>query len=115
MTSHAAPLGIEFYSGSGCDSTEGSFPCSWEGDAIVAFHGSWNSDERTGYKVSRFPFSSPGGNPTGEEETILYDLRAANAVFNQKGHLFATDDANSLVIKVTYGSPPQRIRNYVEK
>jgi glucose/arabinose dehydrogenase len=48
MQAHSAPLGLEFYSGE-------QFPEEYRGDLFVAFHGSWNRSEPTGYKVVRIP------------------------------------------------------------
>ena len=42
--SHTAPLGLVFGAG-------GQFPESWQDDAFVALHGSWNADKPRGYKV----------------------------------------------------------------
>ena len=36
----------------------GAFPCEWIGDALLSFHGSWNRDMPTGYKVVRIPFDN---------------------------------------------------------
>jgi glucose/arabinose dehydrogenase len=47
---HSAPLGITFYEGA-------HFPPEYRGDAFVTFHGSWNREHRTGYKVVRVRFS----------------------------------------------------------
>ena len=49
MQAHSAPLGLAFYTGS-------QFPPAYQGDLFVAFHGSWNRSEPTGYKVVRVRF-----------------------------------------------------------
>lgn len=55
MQAHSAPLGIVFYNyidpiniPEGCT---GQFPKYMDGYAFIAFHGSWNRDVPTGYKV----------------------------------------------------------------
>jgi glucose/arabinose dehydrogenase len=78
MPAHSAPLGITFFgaehanasracrcasnsSASGNSSAAacaGSFPCSMLGHAIVGFHGSWNREPPTGYRVVRVPFAN---------------------------------------------------------
>jgi glucose/arabinose dehydrogenase len=44
LQAHSAPLGISFYTGA-------QFPASYLNDAFVAFHGSWNRNVPTGYKL----------------------------------------------------------------
>jgi glucose/arabinose dehydrogenase len=120
MPAHNAPLGVTFYDGTGCESGPGSFPCSMEGDAFVAYHGSWNSDIPVGYKVVHIPMSKSAPYlPTGEINDVLYEpdtigcnncLRPVNAVFNRNGHLIVSADATSEIFQVTYGSPPRPVR-----
>ena len=57
MQAHSAPLGLTFLDANALD---GSF----DGDALIAFHGSWNRSEPTGYKVVRVSFRD--GVPSGE-------------------------------------------------
>ena len=69
MQAHSAPLGITFFNAS--KSTPAtcsgqSFPSWMDGDAFIAFHGSWNRDIPTGYKVVRVPMDK-GGNPSVTE------------------------------------------------
>ncbi|MBV8282127.1 MAG: PQQ-dependent sugar dehydrogenase, partial [Candidatus Eremiobacteraeota bacterium] len=54
LQAHSAPLGIVFYYGS-------MFPAQYKGGAFVAFHGSWDRQPPTGYKVVFVPFN--GGVP----------------------------------------------------
>ncbi len=44
LQAHSAPLGLAFYYGN-------MFPEEFHGDLFVAFHGSWNRGEPTGYKI----------------------------------------------------------------
>lgn len=44
LQAHSAPLGLAFYYGD-------NFPAEYQGDLFVAFHGSWNRKEPTGYKI----------------------------------------------------------------
>ncbi len=47
MQAHSAPLGITFLA------KATNLPDDWRGDAVLAFHGSWNRDVPTGAKVVR--------------------------------------------------------------
>jgi len=64
--SHSAPMALVFASG-------GQFPADWQGDAFVAFRGSWNAAVPTGYKVVRVPFRD--GKPLGWYENFVTGFR----------------------------------------
>ena len=56
MQAHSAPLGMTFYSWKDPselpeECTGGAFPQEFDGYAFIAFHGSWNREIPTGYKV----------------------------------------------------------------
>lgn len=121
MPAHNAPLGIQFFKDNmGCESTEGSFPCSFVGDAVVAFHGSWNSETNpVGYRVALITFDKTSGNPTGEYTDIIFEpnkltclgtcFRPVNAVFDKKGHLLISADESNEIFRVYYDSEPPQI------
>ena len=44
LQAHSSPLGLAFYYGE-------NFPVEYQGDLFVAYHGSWNRREPTGYKI----------------------------------------------------------------
>lgn len=54
FTAHSAPLGLQFYQGK-------TFPAKYRNGAFVAFRGSWNRSQGTGYKIVFVPF---GPTPT---------------------------------------------------
>ncbi|NEQ75694.1 MAG: hypothetical protein F6K23_23205 [Okeania sp. SIO2C9] len=60
---HSAPLGLQFYDGE-------TFPEEYQNGAFVAFRGSWNRQEPTGYKLVFVPFDG-NGNTTGEYRDFL--------------------------------------------
>ncbi|MFN8581301.1 MAG: PQQ-dependent sugar dehydrogenase [Gemmatimonadaceae bacterium] len=62
MQAHSAPLGITFLD------RATKLPAEYRGDALVAFHGSWNRDVPTGAKVVRVRVSD--GKPVGYEDFI---------------------------------------------
>jgi glucose/arabinose dehydrogenase len=64
--SHSAPMALVFAKG-------GQFPEDWQGDAFVAFRGSWNAAVPTGYKVVRVPFRD--GKPAGWYENFVTGFR----------------------------------------
>ena len=63
MQAHSAPLGIAFLDKATL------LPAEYRGDALVAFHGSWDRDVPTGAKVVRIRVRD--GKPVGYEDFIV--------------------------------------------
>ena len=96
---HSAPLGLRFYD-------EREFPERYEGNLFVAYHGSWNRREPTGYKVVSINFDeatprvedfiigwlTEDGEKWGRPVDILFD----------EGGMFISDDFSGTVYKVEY-------------
>ncbi|MGS0626099.1 PQQ-dependent sugar dehydrogenase, partial [Ralstonia sp. VS2407] len=55
-TAHAAAIAMEFYSGT-------QFPAEYRNDAFIAYRGSWNRSEPSGYEIARVNFDE-GNKPT---------------------------------------------------
>lgn len=105
LQAHSAPLGISFYTGA-------QFPASYVNDAFVAFHGSWNREQPTGYKVVRIHASS--GHATGVEDFLwgFLDLntrtqsgRPVHALNGPDGALYVSDDSTGNIYRVVYTGP----------
>src|SRR5260370_35585404 len=64
---------MAFYTG---NNGKSAFPASFVGDALVAFHGSWNRSLRTGYKLVRVHMKND--QPTGDYEDFLTGFIADN-------------------------------------
>lgn len=82
MQAHSAPLGITFYQyqqdrPAACDGVS-PFPPEMDGYAFVAFHGSWNRDVPTGYKVVYLPITEDGTGVVGGIGADPVDLLAHN-------------------------------------
>jgi glucose/arabinose dehydrogenase len=100
-TAHSAPLGCAFYTGD-------EFPEEYHGDLFVAYHGSWNRSEPTGYKVVRVvveegkpveildfvsDFLPPEGKAIGRPVDVLVDI---------DGSLVISDDAAGRLFRVRH-------------
>ncbi len=100
-TAHSAPLGCAFYTGD-------QFPEEYHGDLFVAYHGSWNRSEPTGYKVVRVVaeegkpveildfvsgFLPPEGKAIGRPVDVLVDI---------DGSLVISDDAAGRLFRVRH-------------
>jgi glucose/arabinose dehydrogenase len=100
LQAHSAPLGICFYSGN-------QFPAGYRGDAFVAFHGSWNRQPPTGYKVVRVRFRN--NRPVAYQDFATGWLRGARAwgrpvdvLVARDGSLFVSDDRGGRVYRIRY-------------
>ncbi|MGC9399202.1 MAG: PQQ-dependent sugar dehydrogenase [Anaerolineae bacterium] len=101
MQAHSAPLGLTFYTG-------GQFPAAYRGDLFVAFHGSWNRTEPTGYKVVRIPLEA--GQLREVEDFAVGWLRSdgsywgrpVDVVTGSEGSLFVSDDHGGRVYRIFY-------------
>lgn len=103
IAAHSAPLGLTFV-----DSAH--FPQDWQGDLLVAYHGSWNRSTPIGYKVVKLKIS---GNSVTEEEDFLSGFlpvgatgpesatgRPVDLVFDKDGNLFISDDKAGVIYRV---------------
>jgi glucose/arabinose dehydrogenase/cytochrome c2 len=103
---HSAPLHLTFYPKA---SGKAAFPDEYTGDAIVAFHGSWNRNFRTGYKLVRVRMKN--GVPSNEYEDFMtgfivddgnvWGRPVATAVM-QDGSLLVSDDGANQIHRVYY-------------
>ena len=108
MQAHSAPLGITFfnYTYVGNDTEDcpsgGGFPQYMDGDAFIAFHGSWNRNPPTGYKVVRVPMNRNGSPKVDDPIDFLCHggggakfpngFRPVDVVFDKCNRLLVTSD-----------------------
>ncbi len=100
MQAHSAPLGMVFYEGD-------QFPDAYRGDLFLAFHGSWNRSERTGYKLVRVRVEN--GLPTGHEDFATGWLvngqvrgRPVYPEVGPDGSLYLSDDGGGRIYRIWY-------------
>ena len=104
IQSHSAPITMQFYTGS-------MFPERYRGGAFVALHGSWNRDQRTGYKIIHVPFKN--GQPSGGYDDFVIGWapdpdsrevwgRPAGLLVLPDGSLLIADDGSEVIWRVTY-------------
>jgi len=106
MQAHSAPLGLAFYNGD-------EFPEDYQGDLFIAFHGSWNRSEPTGYKVVRLLLD--GSQPAGpvedfasgwlDEETNQASGRPVGLAVGPDGALYVSDDKGGFIYRIRYSGP----------
>jgi glucose/arabinose dehydrogenase len=102
LSSHVAPLGLAFYTGS-------SFPASFQGGAFVGEHGSWNRKSPNGYRVVFIRFQD--GKPVGKPMTFVNGFlgpdgnargRPVGVAIDRTGALIIADDSGNTVWRVSY-------------
>lgn len=109
--SHVAALGIQFYSGK-------MFPKEYQGDAFVAFHGSWNRQKLSGYKIVRIKFNNGklAGNRYEDFVSGWLPDENSNEVWGRPvgllvaadGSLLITDDGGDKIWRVSWVQKPAR-------
>jgi glucose/arabinose dehydrogenase len=130
MQGHSAPLGMVFYEYKsdverdtlGCYDA-GSFPEWMDGYAFIAFHGSWNREVPTGYKVVYVPINATTGQVAAN--AVAIDLlahagsgaqwpdgfRPVDVDFDECGQLLVTSDGTegqgTKVVRIEYYGPPR--------
>ena len=103
LQAHSAPLGLAFYTGA-------SFPREWQGDAFIAYHGSWNRSVPTGAKVVHVKVQN--GKPVATEDFVVgWQLgngdrwgRPVAVLSAPDGSLLISDDMRGRIWRVTYGN-----------
>ncbi len=100
MQAHSAPLGITFLD------RATQLPADVRGDALVAFHGSWNRNAPTGAKVVRIRVKE--GKPTGYEDFLTgwQDAdgkrwgRPVDVLVHADGSVLISDDQAGVIYRV---------------
>ncbi|KAG8794814.1 hypothetical protein FRC12_021347 [Ceratobasidium sp. 428] len=110
LQAHTAPLDLVFYQNSKCllGSSKQALPKTWDGDAFVSLHGSWNRDHPTGYGVARIPWSKqqdrPVANPNAKDGYVTIVkapdmskcpeecIRPVGLVVDQLGRMIVSSD-----------------------
>jgi hypothetical protein len=103
---HSASLTMTFYTAS---TGKSAFPASYVGDALVAFHGSWNRSLRTGYKLVRVHLKND--QPVGDYEDFLTGFivdngdvwgRPVATTELKDGSLLLSDDGANVIYRISY-------------
>jgi glucose/arabinose dehydrogenase len=111
---HSSVLDMRFYTGN-------QFPNRYQNGAFAAFHGSWNRNNGTGYKIVFIPFDNNTNRPIGYYEDFVYGFltnpsgpdtfgRPVGLLVLKDGSLLFTEDGNNRIYLVQYG---QNITNTI--
>lgn len=113
LPAHSAPLGLAFV-----PSIRLGWPKDWQNNLLIAYHGSWNRSEPTGYKIARFVVDR-NGKVSKSEDFISGWLkedpstgsgqetygRPVDLKFDSSGSLYISDDSAGIIYKVSPDSP----------
>lgn len=102
MQAHSAPLGLRFYDGQ-------MFPAEYQGNLFVAFHGSWNRSDPTGYKLVRVPVDASGQAGAVQDFATGWLQadgdswgRPVDVIVAADGSLMVSDDSGGRVYRIFY-------------
>jgi glucose/arabinose dehydrogenase len=102
LPAHSAPLGMTFYQGA-------MFPDAYQGQILIAEHGSWNRKEKIGYRVSLVKLNESGEQAVSYEPFIEGWLtegevsgRPVDVLVASDGSLLVSDDKEGKIYRVTY-------------
>ncbi|CAF1164482.1 unnamed protein product [Rotaria sordida] len=103
---HSAVLDMRFYTGN-------QFPSRYRNGAFAAFHGSWNRNNGTGYKIIFIPFNNNTNLPMGYYEDFVNGFlinpsgpdtfgRPVGILALKDGSLLFSEDGNNCLYQVQY-------------
>ncbi|CAN5127636.1 sorbosone dehydrogenase family protein [soil metagenome] len=104
VVSHSATLNMVIYTGD-------QFPDEYRGDAFAAFHGSWNREPRTGYKVVRVDLQDGVPAEAGVYEDFLTGFllpdgtvwgRPVGLTVAADGALLMSEDGNNTIWRIAH-------------
>lgn len=103
IPAHSAPLGLAFVP------PAVGWPKEWEGDLLVAFHGSWNRSVAVGYKVVRYDLDANGDVLSQKPKDFITGWLGTNGKisgrpvdlkFGPDGALYVSDDTAGIIYKI---------------
>ncbi len=99
LQAHSAPLGLASYESS-------AFPEPYHGDLFVAFHGSWNRAQPTGYKIVSVDIATRQVSDfaTGWLQGSNVLGRPVDIIVAADGSLLVSDDNAGSIYRISYGS-----------
>ncbi len=100
IQAHSAPLGLAFF-------PEEGWPEEYWHNLLVAYHGSWNRSEPTGYKIVRYRLDSQG-KPLGPAEDFITGWlkdggasgRPVDILIQPGGVIYVSDDKAGVIYKI---------------
>ncbi|MFN6486250.1 MULTISPECIES: PQQ-dependent sugar dehydrogenase [unclassified Nostoc] len=119
IQAHSAPLGLTFLQNT-------NFPSLYSTGAVAGLHGSWNRQNKTGYRIAYFPWNTTTNTPGDEMDLVSGWLvpgtqeiwgRPVDMVVDQEGNLLISDDYSGTIYKLSYNVsniPSQEVKVYTD-
>ncbi|MEH2070509.1 MAG: sugar dehydrogenase [Nostoc sp.] len=104
IQAHSAPLGLTFLQNT-------NFPSLYSNGVVMALHGSWNRQKKTGYKIIYFSWNSKNKLPQAQIDLVSGWLvpqtqevwgRPVDMVVDRQGNLLISDDYSGTIYKLSY-------------
>lgn len=97
LQAHSAPLGLAVYDGE-------MFPNEYQGELFVAYHGSWNREPPTGYKIVRINLDdlTVKDFATGWLKGTSVSGRPVDLIVALDGSMLASDDKTGKIYRISY-------------
>jgi len=100
LGAHVAPLGVKFYTGS-------AFPAAYRDQVFIAEHGSWNRNEKNGYRISLVRLE---GREAVAYEPFVSGFNRGDQVYGrpvdllvmEDGSMLVSDDAAGAIYRIRY-------------
>ncbi|MBI5913361.1 PQQ-dependent sugar dehydrogenase [Candidatus Azambacteria bacterium] len=113
IPAHSAPLGLAFF-------PEEGWPEEYWHDLLVAYHGSWNKSEPTGYKLVRYRLDEQG-NYIGVEDFISGWLQSDGTVLGRPvdvliqpgGVIFVSDDKAGVIYRIARAGKEDDVTEHI--
>ena len=114
IPAHSAPLGLAFF-------PEEGWPQEYWYNLLVAYHGSWNKREPTGYKIVRYIIDVQG-NYIGEKDFISGWLqsdgtalgRPVDILIQPGGVIFVSDDKAGVIYRIVREANKDAIMKHIQ-
>jgi len=101
LQAHSAPLGLAFF--------PETWPEEYQHDLLVAYHGSWNRSEPTGYKIVHFQLNAEGKVEEPEKDFLTGWIdgtevtgRPADILITEGREIFISDDHRGNIFMIKY-------------
>ncbi|MEH2008335.1 PQQ-dependent sugar dehydrogenase [Nostoc sp.] len=114
IQAHSAPLGLTFLQNT-------KFPSLYSTGVVVGLHGSWNRQQKTGYKIAYFPWDSTTNIPGNQIDLVSGWVapatqeiwgRPVDTAVDQQGNLLISDDYSGTIYKLIYTPPVAQVQVY---
>ncbi len=114
IPAHSSPLGLAFVPE---DHMTGGWPAEYWNNLFVAYHGSWNRDIPTGYKIVRYKINEDGTLQKAQDFITGFIVnnekiigRPTDILIQPGGVMYISDDTVGVIYRLSFQPPKQKIK-----